>query len=395
MKNLTRFTSVLFLIGSAIFPAHAAFTSLYVFGDCLSAGTTNQPVGIYYGDRYSNGRVWVEVLAQRQGLVFNLKGNTNSFFGNTSGLMLSEVNSFVPPKDAANALVVIWVNNADMYYPATDSNPSLTKFNAVINQAQANHYAAITSLYAKGIRTLIMTNVVDLSTVPAFNANPNYTSLFHQASLNYNAAFTATLNKARANCPGLTIYVPDFYTLLANLLAHPASYGVTNILGYNGKSIDASDAQNVGMPVAKVNGFGTNCIFWDPQDPTAMVHNWMANLTQQLISPAQISQLNPGTGIDQLNLGNVPVGQNGFVESCTNLAVSCWISITNFNSIAPIQSIVVNAPPLPPVSAGSGGSGSGGSIDPNNPGTNEVAGTPAITAARFYRLQFPVTWQWP
>ena len=393
MKNLTRFTSVLFLIGLAIFPAHA-FTSLYIFGDCLSAASGNNVIANgYYGDRWSNGRVWVEVFAQRQGLVFKADTNT-CYFGNTSGLMLSEVNSFVPPKDAANALVVIWVNNADMYYPATAGNPNLTNFNPVINQAQANHYAAITNLYAKGIRTLIMPNVVDLSTVPAFNANPNYANMYHQASLNYNAAFTATLNKARANCPGLTIYVPDFYTLLANLLAHPASYGVTNAL-YNGKSIDALGAQTVGFPLTSVNGYGANFIFWDPQDPTAMVHNWMASLTQQLISPAQISQLNPGTGIDQLNLGNVPVGQNGFVESCTNLAVSCWISITNFNSIAPIQSIVVNAPPLPPVSAGSGGSGEGGSIDPNNPGTNEVAGTPAITAARFYRLQYPVIWQWP
>ena len=113
-----------------------------------------------------------------------------------------------------------------------------------------------------------MPNVVDISTIPAFNAYTAYTNLFHQVSTNYNAAFNATLNRARTNCPGLTIYVPDFFALLTNLLAHPANYGVTNALK-NKLSIDALGA--LGNP-SLTNGPGTNYIFWDPQDPTAMVH---------------------------------------------------------------------------------------------------------------------------
>ena len=275
------------MFGSVVFPAQAAFTSFYVFGDSLSAASINVPVGpYYYGDRWSNGRVWVEVLAQRQGLTFYFSNNT-SYFGNTSSDLVGEINSFTPPANASNALVVIWVNNADLYYPATDPTPTLASFNAVINQAQTNHYKAITNLYAKGIRTLIMPNVVDISTIPAFNNYIAYTNLFHQASTNYNAAFNATLDRARTDCPGLTIYVPDFFALLTNLLAHPADYGVTNALK-NQLSIDALGA--LGNP-SLMNGPGTNYIFWDPQDPTAMVHTWMANLTQKLISPAQISQL--------------------------------------------------------------------------------------------------------
>ena len=46
------------LLGPAVFPAQAAFTNLYVFGDGIST-TTNNTSGLpyYYGLRYSNGRV--------------------------------------------------------------------------------------------------------------------------------------------------------------------------------------------------------------------------------------------------------------------------------------------------------------------------------------------------
>ena len=55
-----------------------------------------------------------------------------------------------------------------------------------------------------------------------------------------------------------------------------------------------------------------------------MVHAWMANLVQQLISPAQIDDITPLNGSNQLDLVNVPVGQNGLVLACTNLAGAVW-----------------------------------------------------------------------
>ena len=358
MKSFIRFTTGILLFGSVVFSAKGSFTNLYVFGDSLSAASNNVPVGpYYYGDRWSNGRVWVEVLAQRQGLTFHFSNNI-SYFGNTSSELVGEVNSF-SPANASNALVVIWVNNADLYYPATDPTPTLAGFNAVINQAQTNHYRAITNLYAKGIRTLIMPNVVDISTIPAFNAYTAYTNLFHQASTNYNAAFNATLNRVRTNSSysGLTIYVPDFFTLLTNLLAHPANYGVTNALK-NKLSIDALGA--LGNP-SLTNGSGTNYIFWDSQDPTAKVHEVMADVAQQLISPVRISKITALKGSNRLDMANVPVGLNGFVDSITNLTRTNWAAKVNITSTNTTQSIfVTNSGPL-----------------------------------QFYRLRFPYSWTWP
>jgi phospholipase/lecithinase/hemolysin len=359
----------LLLFGSAVFPAQAAFTTLYVFGDGIST-TTNNTSGLpyFYGKRYSNGRVWVEVLAQRQGLGANSITNVNwfystnnwSYFYNSSTTLVANVSSFQAPSDASNDLFVIWVNCADLWFPATYSGTSMNQWTNAINQSQTNHYKAVTNLYyAKGARILIMPNAVDLSTIPAFNTSVN-ANFIHLRCLDYNVAFSNTLNRIQASCPNLVLYTPDFFTLLSNILAHPANYGVTNALG-GGLSIDAVNAVNYGFPSAVINGFGTNFIFWDPQDPTAMVHAWMANLTQQLISPVLISNLTVFNGSNQLDMANVPIGQNGLVLGRTNLVLGNWTTNATFISSNATQSVFVM---------------------PSGP-------------QWFYRLKFPYSWTWP
>src|ERR1035438_2118438 len=332
------------LLGTAVFPAQAAFTALYVFGDALSTTTDNPSTGsYYYGQRYSNGRVWVEVLAQRQGLPYDSNKNW-SYFGNTITSLVANVSSFsIAPSAASNALFVIWVNDADLYYPAADSSTIMAQWTSAINQAQTNHYKAVTNLYAKGARTLIMPNAVDISTIPYFHADDN-ANFIHLRCLDYNVAFTNTLNRIRASCPNLTIYSPDFFTLLTNMLAHPANYGVINALGANGLSIDviASDLSD-----KTTNGPGTNYIFWDAKDPTAKVHAWMGNLAQQLISPVRISQLTAFNGSNRLDMANVPIGQNGLVLGRTNLVLGNWKTNVPFISSNATQSVfVTNSGPL-------------------------------------------------
>jgi phospholipase/lecithinase/hemolysin len=348
------------LLGTVVFPAQAAFTALYVFGDGLSTTTNNTagPAYLYDGLRYSNGRVWVEVLAQRQGLTYDPNKNW-SYFYNTSTTLVANVSSFTAPANASNALFVIWVNCADLWFPALYSGTSMAQWTNAINQAQTNHYKAVTNLYAKGARTLIMPNAVDISTIPEFNASPN-ANFIHLRCLDYNVAFSNTLNRIKASCPNLKLYTPDFYALLTNMLAHAANYGLTNAL-CDGLSIDAIDAMNCGYPSASTNGYGTNYIFWDPYDPTAMVHAWMANTAQQLISPVRISQLTAFNGSNRLDMANVPVGQNGLVLGRTNLVLGNWKTNATFVSTNATQSVFVT-----------------------NSGPQW-----------FYRLKFLYSWTWP
>jgi phospholipase/lecithinase/hemolysin len=395
MKALLQPVMAFLLFGLAVLPANAAFKSLYVFGDALSA-TADGTGSLYYAGRDSNGRVWVEVLAQRQGLIFDNAKN-NSYYDHNSAITVTDVKKFTAPADVANDLFIVWVCNADTF-DATTADPHLTQtqWQAAINQAQTNHIQIITNLYAKGVRTLILPNAVDISKIPAFNAGTTLTNVEHAGCVAYNAAFSNTINRARSLCPGLKIYTPDFFTLLNNVLTNAASYGLTNTLSAKGFSIDALTALYAAATV-QLNGPGTNYIFWDGQDPTAKFHAVIADVVQQSISPVQIGGIVAFNGSNRLDVVNVPVGLNGFVEGCTNLGAANWTSLTNITSAATAQSVFVPTPPtLTNTVVSPAYSQTGGKVSSaDQTGLPEPGGAVVVTALEFYRLHFPYAWNWP
>jgi len=369
------------MLGCAILSAHANFLSIYIFGDSVSATATNNATGsatnFYYGKRYTNGRTWVEVLAQRQGLGANSITNVNwdyssnnvSFYGQYSPVLVTNVAKFAAPSNATNCLFVVWVCNADFVGDMSDPNvgdpgnayhgTNIVAWTNAINHHLTNHFKAITNLYAKGCRTLIAPNAADVTAVPQFNAAPTgYLAFVRQRVISFNTNYAAMLKQISAGSPGLTIYVPDLFSLLNNVLTNAAAYGLTNALS-NGLSIDAVDS----IPsVTVTNNPGTNYIFWDfTGDPTAKFGEIIADVVQQVISPVQFSGVIYFNGTNRLNLTNVPVGLNGSVLSLTNLALANWTTNLNFNSTNTSQPVFV----------------------------------PATNRQQFYRLYFPYAWSWP
>ena len=73
-----------------------------------------------------------------------------------------------------------------------------------------------------------------------------------------------------------------------------------------------------------MTGPGTNYIWWDDEDPTAKVHEVMADVAQQLISPVRITNLTLLNGSNRLDVANMPIGLNGFVDGSTNLVLANW-----------------------------------------------------------------------
>jgi phospholipase/lecithinase/hemolysin len=230
---------------------------------------------------------------------------------------------------------------------------------------------------------------VDISEIPAFNAGTTLTTVEHNGCVAYNVAFSNTINQAMASCPGLTIYAPDYFTLLNNVLTNASAYGLINALSPKGFSIDAFDDSRIFKTVA-MNGPGANYIFWDKENPTAKLHEIMADVAQQIISPVQIGWLALSNGSNRLDVVNMPVGLNGFIDGTTNLAQPNWTAMQNITSTDTEQSIFVNAPPLPAPTAASG---TGGSTDPNNPALGTY--NPPFNPGQFYRLEFPFSWSWP
>ncbi|HWW01737.1 MAG TPA: SGNH/GDSL hydrolase family protein [Candidatus Acidoferrum sp.] len=354
-----------FIVGVLLFAgfvasAPAMVTSLYIFGDGVSTTTNNtnpSVASLYYGHRFCNGRVWVEVLAQRQGVAY-IPTNNWSYFGHYSSELVTNVNRFTAPPDASTALFIVWVSDADFVYdlnqvdPPYTTNGSLAAWTSLINQSLTNHLRAIQTLYAKGARTLLMPNAVDVSKAPYYAYLTNTDRSFvRQRVMDFNTGLVTKLNQARATLPGLTIYMPDLFALLDDISAHPANYGMVN------PGIDAINDPS--LADKSLNGPGTNYLFWDYLDPTAMGHARVADVAQQLMSPVNFSKLTPVNGASQLDVANVPVGRNGFVEASTNFLD--WTAIQGMNSTNVSQRLLV----------------------------------PVSGAEQYYRLRFPSAWSWP
>ncbi len=411
VKKLIQYSVTTLLLLGSVFSACASFSALYAFGDGVCTTTSNNPapsdVSRYYGHRESNGRVWIEVLAQRQGLTYDPNKNL-SYFGNYSSVLVGNINNtnkFIAPTDATNDLFIVWVCDADFVYDIQNIYPSVDAvkdWNPAIGLSLTNHFNIITNLYAKGVRTLIMPNAVDITEVPYYNqiVSASDRSFVRGRVAYFNTNLNTIVNQAKSVCPGLKIYVPDIFSLLDDVLANAGDYGLTNAR-YLGQPIAAMDAFNYGYPTAATNGYGTNYIFWDYQDPTAKMHAVIADYVQQIISPVRFSKVAQVNGSNRLDVVNLPVGLNGYLDGSTNPVPGSWTFVTNFNSLTSTQSLFVATPPLPVgfgsgFTNGSGGSG-GVSLDPNNPGTNTVSGTNSFfySAAQFYRLRFPFAWNWP
>ena len=407
MKSLFTFTVALWLL--TFLPGRAsAFSSLNVFGDGLSTTTNNANVGpLYYGKRYCNGRVWVEVLAQRQGIGIS---NNWSYFGDYSSDTVANIARFPAPADAHTALFVVWVNNADFVGYLNQFNPpytsaSLPAWTNAMNVSLTNYFVMTTNLYAKGARTLIMPLAVDLMEIPAYdNFAASDRSFVRQRVLSYNSAFSNILSQAAGICPGLTIYTPNTFNLLDTVLTNAAAYGLTNTIynqGQGNVSIDAITYYSLLHLSAATNGLGTNFIFWDNLDPTAAMQEVLADYVQQIISPASIGRVAALNGSNRLDVVNVPVGLNGFVDGCTNLVVPNWTVVTNFitsastNTSQSVFTLNLSATNTGSPAYSQSGIGAGKASPADIGGLPEPGGTVVVTALQFYRLRFPYAWSWP
>jgi GDSL-like lipase/acylhydrolase family protein len=352
VKTLVRLTVCLLLIGLSVVSTSAAYSSLYVFGDGACTTTNGPGTGPYYGKRYSNGRVWVEVLAQWQGLSYDSNKNW-SFYGHYSSNMLINVNSFNAPADASTALFVVWACDADFVWNVNNYGTNITQWTNSINRSLTNHFRIITNLYSlKGARTLIMPNAVDLTKVPFYvNYAPASKAFIRQQTTNFNARLAIVLSNAVASLPGLKIYSPDIFALLDDVVANPGQYGLQKPNTYVIADLPPSQWA--------LNGPGTNYVYWDDLDPTAKFHMWIAEAAQRLLSPVWISDIASLGASNQLTLVNVPIGRNGMIEKTTNFVN--WTFAAGVNTNLANQSILV----------------------------------PVSGPQQSYRVRLPFAWTWP
>jgi phospholipase/lecithinase/hemolysin len=318
MRFIKSLKTLLFCLSIAILPtpgARASFTSLYAFGDGLS--TTTAPslsqADYFEGRRYCNGRIWIEVLCQWQGITY-VEARNKSLYSNTSDKLVTYANSFValPPQERATSLFVVWCVNADFIdylppLPYTSANiPAWTTF---INGSIARHELAINTLYGKGMRTIILPNSANVAKAPFFGIDQDDVNFVRARAIQFNVALQALIANLKSAHPDLVIYQPDVFTLFESVLANPTTYGITKT------NIDA--IEDLGNP--SFTGPGASYLFWDDQHPTAKFQMLLADLSQQLISPAKVTSATFSSTTGQIQVANIPLGRDGIVQTSTNL----------------------------------------------------------------------------
>jgi len=234
-----------------------------------------------------------------------------------------------------------------------DLGTNIVQWTNSIKNSLSNHFQIITNIYyAKGARYLVMPNAVDLGEVPAYiNSQPANKAFIRTQTINFNSQFAQLITNTAASLPGLTIYAPDVFSLLDNIVTNSAAYGLKKPSTY--VMLDLPLAQRT------LNGPGTNYVYWDDLNPTAMAHEILADLVVEMIFPSRLSASAVGSASNLLSVVNVPVGLNGSLEGSTN--ISGWSTVQTFISTNKTQTVVV----------------------------------PATGSQQYYRLKFPFSWTWP
>jgi len=247
------------------------FSRIFVFGDSLS-DTGNffrlsggSPPAPYFQGRFSNGRIWVEYLADSLGMSitpgdnYAVAGATTGSVNYQNGLngrdypgLIDEIASFRVSRsaeEAHGALFVLWAGANDFFVALSiGQSPAELIGSGVANTAQA-----IQQLWQAGARHIMVVTVPDLGVTP-FALSTGMGASITQLSVVYNQALNSALDSlATAGIPTIRV---DAFAVLRKMATEPAQFGFTNVTG----------------PLLISDGSPSEFLFWDTVHPTTNGH---------------------------------------------------------------------------------------------------------------------------
>ena len=275
-------------------PAHAAFTSLTVFGDSLSdsgnnalliganggqviTGNTYIPTQPYAFGAYTNQSVWVNAYAAGLGLptgaVPSLAGGGDYAFGGArttasgagpGGFPFSattQLGQFLATPGAlpASALFVIAIGGNDVRSTAEAVAADPANAFAIIGAGAASFAtgvgAMVDSLQARGAQNIVVWGAPDVGRSPfaiATNTVAGATAISN--------AFNSALALRLAGEAGVTPF--DIASLVGTVASNPGAFGLTNVTDACGAIIGCNPSQY---------------LFWDAIHPTSAGHALIAS----------------------------------------------------------------------------------------------------------------------
>ncbi len=253
MYKLIHSILIIFLLTAnapAIAGSGPVYSELVILGDSLS-DTGNHPAALlgapypYYRNRISDGPVAVDVLAQALGLdadnsgyIFN-NGHGANYAVSGANAVGSEIHDLDAqmaamladrgPRLDASALYVLMIGGNDLRDASVLG--SLAQGRAAVYRAGNNINTAMQTLIMHGARSIIVSNVPDISRIPETReraqTNPGLLTRAAQLSRDFNAHLEQQLDTLSSSS-GVNLMRFDFYTEFNAIVDNPARYGFSN-----------------------------------------------------------------------------------------------------------------------------------------------------------------------
>ena len=264
-----------------------AVNELYVFGDSLSdmgmvfraSGGQYPPGSTYFQGRYSNGKVWVEYLADRLKLpperVTNFASGGATTRSDRNSIvpgLLAQVQSWTNSQKPANphALYVLWAGANDYLQGVNNANIPVE-----------NVAGAIASLAGVSAKNILLANLPDLGQLPATRTGANSARLTALTQA-HNQGLRRAVKVLSQQHSGLKIATLDANALYREAIASPAKYGLTNVTG-------------ACLSGGGVCGSPDRFLFWDGIHPTTAAHRILGEAAFALVQEGGMIKSELGT----------------------------------------------------------------------------------------------------
>lgn len=240
----------------------------------------------YFGGRWSNGPLWVELLADELGVraTPSATGGTNFAIGGartgpvagapqTVPNMLQQVDLFLAGASVGDRADVLFVVNAGsagndftdglLLSPVDPGAPGRVVAGAVTSTREI-----VTRLHTAGARHVLVVNAPDIGATPLVRAfGPASAGAGTVMTIQFNAALAVELQNLRRSLAGIRIYEVDLARLGAEMIANPAGFGLTNA---------TLPCVNTLVTPPTVCTTPNAYLFWDPFHPTATVGRFLS-----------------------------------------------------------------------------------------------------------------------
>ena len=296
------------LVGAS--SAHAVkFTGVFVFGDSLSdagfyrpfLGAIGTPAATAAGlGRFTTnpGPVWAELIAQTYGgnaAPSNAGGgmyaqggaraqgdSSSTFPGFAQRPVGTQITEYLAKSGGSadpGALYAVWAGANDIFQNFAGIAGGTVNPTTVINTAAGTEIAQIARLRAAGARYIMVFNLPDLGSTPAFSAaaigaagSAAATSL----ALGYNATLFGGLI-------GTRVIPVDTFALFTDVKANAAAFGFTNTTGVACNATPPAGLISCGPGNLVSTGAASSYLFADSVHPTTGSHAIVADFVKSLI----------------------------------------------------------------------------------------------------------------